>query len=111
MFNYKIDRICEDIKREISNILLNIKDPQINHRILTILKVHLSRDLSFAKVYISSMDGLEGTSVVVKRLNVAKGFIKKNLALRLKIRKIPDLEFIADNSIEDSINMFKKLEK
>ena len=109
MISYKIDRISEDIRREITNILREIKDPRVNNKIITVLKVSLTNDMSYAKIYISSMDGLNGTLVTVEGLKSAKGFIKKKLASRLKIKKMPELEFIPDNYLENTINMFKKL--
>ena len=111
MANYKIDRICEDLKREITDILHIIKDPRVSNQILTIVNISLTRDMSFAKIYVSSLDGLSGANRAVEGLKSAKGLIKKEIGLRLKIRKIPELEFVVDNSVENTINMFKKLAK
>lgn len=111
MSNYRINRVCEDLKRELSNILYVIKDHRVKNQILTIVNVWLSKDMSLAKIYVSSMDGLRGAESAVDGLRSAKGLIKKEIGCRLKIRKIPELEFIADNSAENAINMFKKIKK
>lgn len=110
MPSYRTDRVCEDLKREITNILHVIKDPRVKNQLLTIINVSLTKDMSYLKIYVSSMDGVEGAKIAVDCLNSAKGLIKNEIGSRLKIRKIPELEFIADNSIEDTINMFKKIE-
>ena len=111
MPSYKIDRVCEDLKREITDILRLIKDPRVKNQILTVVNLSLTRDMSLAKIYISSMDGQKGAERAVEGLKSAKGLIKREIAQRLDIRKIPELEFIPDNSVEDTINLFKKLEK
>lgn len=110
MPNYKIYRIQEDLKREITNILNFIKDPRVSRQIITIVKISLSADMSYAKVYISSLDGIKGAEKAVKGLESAKGLIKHKISERLNLRKIPELQFFADNSIENSMNMFKKIE-
>ncbi len=111
MPNYKIYRIQEDLKREITNILNFIKDPRVSGQIITIVKIFLSADMSYAKVYISSLDGIKGAEKAVEGLESAKGLIKHKISERLNLRKIPELQFFADNSIENAMNMFKKIEK
>ena len=111
MPNYKIYRIQEDLKREITNILNFIKDPRVGRQIITIVKISLSADMSYAKVYISSLDGIKGAEKAVEGLESAKGLIKHKISERLNLRKIPELQFFADNSIENAMNMFKKIEK
>ena len=59
MPGYHIDRITEDIKREIVAILRELKDPRISG-MLTVVKVSVTNDLSYAKVYVSAMEGMEG---------------------------------------------------
>ncbi len=110
MPSYKTARVCEDLKREITNILHIIKDPRVKNQLLTVINVSLTKDMSYSKIYVSSMDGIKGAKVAAECLNAAKGLIKNEIGNRLKIRKIPELEFIADNSVEDAINMFKKIE-
>ena len=94
MPNFKSMRSAEDIRRELTDIFRSLKDPRING-FLTIVKVDVSNDLSFAKVYVSSMEGIEAAKESV-------GFIRRELGLRLEMRRIPELKFIADDSIEHS---------
>lgn len=108
MAGFHIDRISEDIKREIISIMRELKDPRINS-MLTVVKVEVSGDLSYAKVYISAIEGLESAKASVKGLESAGGYIRKQLGARLHLRKSPELKFIADDSIEKGMNLFEKI--
>lgn len=110
MAGFHIDRISEDIKREIVSIMRELKDPRISD-MLTVVKVDVSGDLSYAKVYISAIDGIESAKKSVKGLESAQGYIRKQLGTRLHLRKSPELKFIADDSIEKEWTFLKKLRK
>ena len=73
MPGYHIDRITEDIKREIVAILRELKDPRISG-MLTVVKVSVTNDLSYAKVYVSAMEGMEAAKASVKGLTAAQGY-------------------------------------
>ena len=98
MPGYHIDRITEDIKREIVAILRELKDPRISG-MLTVVKVSVTNDLSYAKVYVSAMEGVEAAKASVK------------LGRRLHLRKCPELRFIADDSIEKGFALWDKLKE
>ena len=106
MASFKTGRMAEDLKRELTAILRELKDPRIAP-MLTIVKVDLSNDLSHCKVYVSSFNGMDEAKESVKGLESASGFIKRELFARLKMRKCPDLKFIADDSIEQSAEINK----
>ena len=107
---YKSDRTAEDIKREITALVRELKDPRVSEAILTVVRVEVAHDLSFAKVFISSLGGIAEAEAACKALNGnAKGFVRKELGARLFIRKTPDIRFIPDDSIEKSMELFKKL--
>ncbi len=108
---YKSDRTAEDIKREITALTRELKDPRVSSVMLTVVRVEVAHDLSFCKAYVSSLGGIENAKEACKALNGnAKGYIRRELGARLGLRKTPDLKFIADNSIEKGIEMFKKLD-
>lgn len=100
MAGYRIDRVSEDIKRELASIIRELKDPRVQDVLLTVVNVDVSSDASFAKVYISAMDGIETAKLAVKGLTCATGYIRREVGKRLHLRKTPELKFIADNSIE-----------
>lgn len=107
MAGHRIDRISEDIKREIIAVIRELKDPRVMDKLLTVVRVEVSSDASFAKVYISAMEGLDTAKTAVKGLDSATGYIRKEVGKRLRLRKTPELKFIADNSIEHGMNITK----
>ena len=94
----KIDRIASQMVKEISYVLATeVKDSDI--KFVTVTDVKVTNDLSFAKVYVTVLkeDKKEETLIALKN---ASGFIRRELADRLEIRHIPELEFVYDESIE-----------
>ncbi len=109
---YKQDRTAEDIRREITLIIGELKDPRVQSAMLTVVRTEVAHDLSFGKVYISSLNGIEAATEACKVLEkTAKGHICTRLGKVLTIRKVPDLRFIPDDTVEKSIDMFKLLEE
>lgn len=105
---YRVGRTSEDLKRELTDIIRRVKDPRVSS-ILTIIKVELSNDMSHCKVYVSSMDGLEKAKEAAKGLNNANGYIKHEINSRIRMRRIPDFHFIADDSTEYSADIARIL--
>ena len=105
---FRVGRTSEDLKRELTDIIRHVKDPRVSS-ILTIIKVELSNDLSHCKVYISSLEGMDKAKEAVKGLNNANGFIKHEVNSRIKMRRIPDFHFIADDSTEYSADIARIL--
>lgn len=94
----KIDRINHSLVREISYILMTeVKDEDI--KFVTITDCKTTNDLSFAKVYFTVLDDKKRESTL-EALKNAAGFIRRELAERVEIRHIPELEFVYDESIE-----------
>jgi len=110
MPSYHINRAAEDMKREMTALLRELKDPRLQDKLLTVVRVHLSGDGSSAKVYISAMEGLEAAREAVKGLQSAAGLVRGALGRRLHMRKAPELRFIADNSIEAGAEILRTLE-
>lgn len=108
MQSIKINRISEDIKSELVEILRGVKDPRISS-MLSIIKLDLSNDLSHCKVYVSALEGYEQTLRSVEGLKSAAGFIRRELSSHLHLRKTPELHFIADDSIAYSANINRLL--
>ena len=110
MAGYRIDRVSEDIKREIIAVIRELKDPRVMDKMLTVVRVEVSSDASYAKVYISAMEGLETAKEAVKGLKSATGYIRREVGKRLHLRKTPELNFVADNSIEHGMNIVKMMD-
>lgn len=107
MDNKRINRISEEVRRVISKIIQNdIKDPRISP-ITSVSHVEVTRDLSFAKIFISILGDEEEKQSTIEGLESAKGYIKKELGREVKLRAMPELIFILDDSIERSMEMTK----
>ncbi|MBR4073032.1 MAG: 30S ribosome-binding factor RbfA [Clostridia bacterium] len=102
MAGYKINRITSDVKIALSELLREVKDPRVS-KLLSIVKVDVSGDMSYATVYVSAIEGKEATVQSVKALNKsAAGFLRRQLGASLSLRKVPELRFVADDSLERS---------
>jgi len=108
MPSYKTARNAEDIKRELSDIMRGLKDPRITG-MLSIVSLDLSRDGSWCKVYISSLEGMEASQNAVKGLTSASGYVRREIGLRLKMRHTPEFLFFADDGIAHSADINKML--
>ena len=111
MAGYRMDRQNEDIERELTAILRTVKDPRVNASMLSIVRVDVSRDLSYATVYVSSLDGLDAAKEAVKGLKSAAGYMRTRLGTALSLRHTPELRFVADDSIAYSAHIFETLNK
>lgn len=100
MANHNIGRLTEDIKREISVSMSQLKDKNISSGLVTVTQVELTNDLSYCKVYISALGGGEKTENAVNALQKAEGFFKKKINARIKMRKMPEIIFLEDNSLD-----------
>lgn len=109
MAGYRIDRITSDIKIKLSELLREMKDPRVS-KLLSIVKVDVSGDLSYATVYVSAIEGYEKTVSSVKALKGAAGFLRCELGSALTLRKVPELRFVADASIEQGASISRIIE-
>ena len=99
----KLDRLSHTFVEEISDILeKEIKDPNISY--VTITGAKISSDLSYAKVYFTCLLD-DKKEEILKSLNKASSFIRKELCNRVEIRKMPEITFLYDQSIEYGNNI------
>ncbi len=106
----RVNRISEEIKKIISELLYNgLKDPRIS-QMTSITRVEVTRDLRYAKIYVSVFGNKEEKESSIDGLNSAKGFIRKEIGNKIDIRYIPEPIFILDESIEEGIRMSKLIE-
>lgn len=100
MANHNLGRLTEDVKREISAALPEIKDRHVSGEIVSISRVEITSDLSYCKVYVSVLGNERKTDEAVKALEKAAGFLVRRINARIKMRKMPRLIFLPDNSQE-----------
>ena len=109
MASHKIERATEDIRRELTAIFRELKDPRVNQAFLSIVRVEVTNDLSYCTVYVSAIEGINRAKEALKGLKSASGFIRRELGHRLKLRHVPELIFNATDSIEYSANISRIL--
>jgi len=103
-------RINGEVLKELSQILRESKDPRI-HPFTSIVAVDVATDLKTCKAYVSVLGTDEDRENTLKGLKSAEGFMRRELAHRLNMRNTPEITFIMDTSIEDAMEMMKKIDE
>lgn len=107
----RVQRIGEELRRVISDIIRSkIKDPRIPE-IISVTNVLVTNDLSFAKIFVEIMGTKEEQEAALEGLNSAKGFIKKEISSEVKLRQMPELIFILDETLDINLKMEKLIEE
>ncbi|MBX4180786.1 30S ribosome-binding factor RbfA [Sodalis sp. CWE] len=109
----RIQQISQEIRKKIAVILQQkIKDPRIN--MVTVLDVTLSRDLTYAKIFVTflrkSRDP-DANEIAIKALQGMAGFIRSLLSKNMYLRIVPKLAFIYDHSLNESIRISKLVDQ
>jgi ribosome-binding factor A len=100
----RTDRLAELMQRELAQMIQReVKDPRLD--MVTISGVEVTRDLSHAKVYVTVLASDDAVKQNIAILNKAKGFLRSQLGKRIKIRTIPELEFVYDSSIKEGTRL------
>lgn len=101
----RYERMNEEIKKAISEIIKEMKDPRLSD-MTTIMSVDVTNDLKQAKVMVSVYDKDDAVrNASVEALNHGSGFITRELGRRVQLRALPKLIFKLDNSIEYSVHI------
>lgn len=105
----KTEKIGSNFVKEISYIIMEeIKDPNI--KFVTLTGCDVTNDLSYAKVYFTVLDKNK-KEIVINSLNKAANFIELELSKRIQIRKMPQISFHYDNSIEYGEQIEKRIDE
>lgn len=104
----RLVRLNEQIKREISELLLvEVRDPRVGSP--TVTSVEVTEDLWLARVYVrpglALADDTEAQEVMLEGLSQAAPFIRRALGKALKIRRVPELRFLPDRTLEDALRI------
>ena len=109
--SHRIERVSSLMRHEISGLLQRqVKDPRLS-QFVAVTNVSLSADLKYAKVFVSSMGGEEEKRAMLKGLGAASNFLRNQLAKRLHLRRIPELSFEWDDSIERGDRLLQLMDK
>lgn len=107
MKSYKLERLTEDIKRAVSAVLREIKDPRVSGNLISVVRVDVTRDLSFCTVFFSVLGGEEKAKAAMQGLESAKGYLRREMGARLDMRQVPVLIFKVSDAIEYSAKVDK----
>lgn len=106
----RTDRISEEIKRTLSDIIRELKDPRIP-LMTSVVAVDVSGDLRYAKALISVMGDSEAKTGALKGLRSAAGYIRRELGSRVRLRTTPEVIFELSDSIEHGAHINELLHK
>lgn len=108
---HRIERMNSLIRQEISELLQNqVKDPRLGN-FVAVTEVDTSSDFRRAKVFVSQIGGREEKQKVLKGLASASGFFRSELSKNLKMRSVPELIFVWDNSIEQGDRILQLIDE
>ncbi|MBI4281997.1 MAG: 30S ribosome-binding factor RbfA [Chloroflexi bacterium] len=105
----RAERVNVLLRQQLSEIIAReMKDPRLTP-IITLVRVEVSRDLKYAKVFTSVLGTPQESKAAVEALNAASGFLRRELTPRLSIKTVPFLTFVPDDSIEKGTQLLKKI--
>ena len=106
MASNRIIRINEEIQKELSDSLRNLKDPRVQGTMISITRVETTPDLRFAKVYVSFLQS-ERAQDALKGLKSSSGYLRRELSRTLNLRYTPEIQWALDDSITYGARMLE----
>ena len=110
MATNRLNRINEDIRRELSVLLPKVKDPRVQQGMVTVTGVETTGDLRYAKVYLSVLEAVDERELR-RGLKSASPWLRRELGGRLTLRYTPELIFERDHSIERGARLYRLLDE
>ena len=98
MASNRINRINEEIQKELSSLLRTVKDPRVQDCMISITRVETTPDLRYTKVYVSFLQE-DKAAEAMKGLKSAAGFLRRQLGTNLRLRYAPEIVWAHDDSI------------
>ena len=106
MASNRINRINEEIQKELSSLLRTVKDPRVQDTMISITRVETTPDLRYTKVYVSFLQE-EKSKEAMAGLKSAAGWIRRQLGTNLKLRYAPEIVWALDDSITYGAHMLE----
>ena len=106
MASNRIGRINEELQKELSSLIRELKDPRVQNTMISITRVEATPDLRWAKVYVSFLQQ-EKAAEALKGLKSASGYLRRELGSALQLRYTPELQWEQDDSIVYGAKMLK----
>lgn len=107
------ERVVEQIHRELSELLRQVKDPRVAHLLplVTLTGVEITPDYAHAKVFYTSLAGHERDADIARGLRHAGGFLRRELGRRVRIHHTPELHFVFDASVERGTELSRLIDE
>lgn len=106
MASNRIERINDEIQRELASLLRNLKDPRVQDTMISVTRVETTPDLRYAKVFVSFLDEARAKDAL-KGLKSASGYLRRELGRAVQLRCTPELVWAVDDSIAYGAKMLK----
>ncbi len=106
MASNRINRINEEIQKELAALIPNLKDPRVADTMISVTRVETTPDLRWAKVYVSFLEESRAKEAI-KGLRSAGGYLRRELGRALNLRYTPELNWELDDSITYGAKMLK----
>ena len=110
MANNRIDRIKEEVLRELAAVIRTLKDPRIP-TMTSVVAVDVTKDLKYAKAHISVMGDEDVKQDALKALKSASGYIRREISSRLNLRITPEFSFVLDRSVDYGMHINELINK
>jgi ribosome-binding factor A len=103
-------RVADEIQRELAELIrLELKDPRVG--LITVTGVEVTSDLEHAKIFVTSLNPQATHQDVLAGLKRAAGFLRSQLARRMKLRLVPQLSFVYDESVEHGMHLSQLIDQ
>ena len=106
MASNRINRINEEIQKELSSLLRTVKDPRVQDTMISITRVETTPDLRYTKVYVSFLQS-DRAREAMAGLKSAGGYLRRELGRSLQLRYAPEIVWSEDDSIAYGAKMLK----
>ena len=111
MASFRAQRIDEQVRRAVEEILCSeVKDPGLT-AMVSVVRADVTRDLMHAKIHVTMIGTEEEKERSREAIKRAVGFIRRSLANKVDLRRVPDLTFVWDNSIEYAVSISQKIDE
>jgi len=106
----RLQRIDDEIMKEVAELIRDgLKDPRLN-RLITVTRVKTTSDLRYCKIYVSVMGTADEKAETMEGLSHSAGFLRTQIAARINLRQTPEITFVLDDSLDESIRISKILD-
>ena len=102
----RVERISEEVTRELAMLLRNVKDPRVSQTMLSVVRCEVTNDMRWCKVFLSALGECDQKELK-KGLKSCSGWLRRELAHAMRLRYTPELVFVLDDSIAEGLRMSK----